>query len=150
MHRLTTTVATVLAIAACGTPRRPQLALTIPDRTSLASRCWQLRSDGWKDSFLPTSMQIRFDTASAGEKESPWRVIRIESTDTGFTNRLRIAQWAPYEQRDSLFAVIGDGYTGLELRLVIRPDSLTGAAYRFADAPHIRSGGRVRATSVSC
>jgi hypothetical protein len=150
MIRSALAVAGILVLAACGTPRRPQLAMTFPDATSLASKCWEVRGLGWRDSFLPPGLHVRFDTARAGERVSHWRLLHIESADTGFTSHLRIARWAPYEGRDSIFAVLGDGFTGLELRLGVRVDSLSGRAQRFADTPHIRSGGPVRAISVQC
>jgi hypothetical protein len=150
MARSARAVAGLLVIAACGTPRQPRLGLTFPHSSSFAGRCWALRSVGWKDPFLPPGLHVRFDTAMAGERVSPWRLLHIESADSAFTSHLRIARWAPYEGRDSIFAVLGDGFTGIEMRLAVRVDSLRGQAHRFADAPHIRSGGAVGAASVEC
>jgi hypothetical protein len=149
MIRSAIAAAGFLVFAACGVPRRPTLAMT-PDPMSLTSKCWEVRGLGWRDAFLPPGLHVRFDTARAGERPSPWRLLHVESADTGFTSHLRIARWAPYEDRDSTFAVLGDGFTGLELRLGVRVDSLSGRAQRFADTPHIRSGGPVRAISVPC
>src|SRR5438270_12807896 len=149
MRKSTRAVVGLLAMTACGTPRRPQLAATLPDRSSLPTRCWELRSVGWTDPFLPPGLRVRFDTMRA-EHGSPWRLLHLQSADTAFTNHLRIVRWAPYEGRDSILAVLGDGFTGLEIRLATRSDSLSGVASRFADAPHVRGGGAVDAASVQC
>ncbi|MGH8544834.1 MAG: hypothetical protein ACREX3_14650 [Gammaproteobacteria bacterium] len=148
--RLPIVIAAVLTIAACGTPGRPHLAMALPDPAPLISKCWELRSVGWGDSFLPPGLRVRFDTARAGDAGSPWRLLQVQSVDSGFTNRLRIARWAPYERHDSTLAVLGDGFTGLELRLNVGSTSLRGVAYRISDTPHMRSGGAVSGARVDC
>jgi len=150
MNSVARAAAAVVLIAACGTPRRPQLAMAFPDPSSLATRCWELRTVGWKEFFLPTGLRVRFDTSRAGERNSAWLLLHVESPDTGLTSRLKIARWAPYQAGDSLFAVIGDGFTGIELRLRIGTDAMSGRAHRFADAPHLRFGGPVSAAPSQC
>ena len=150
-HRLDLMFLLAAAFATgCGTPPRPQLAPAIPAGSTLLLGCWQLRSLDWEDTFLPGSLALRFDTTRATQHDSPLHTLHVETGDSTFRRRVRIAHWALYQGTDSLYAVVGDGFGGLEFRLAWRVDSLSGRAYRFTDAPHLRSSGKVLGRHQSC
>jgi len=142
--------ATALLGAACGLPGRPPLAVALPDARRSPVGCWQLHSVGWEDPFLPGQLRVRFDSARADASDSTRHVVQVERADTVPPRRFQLAWWAPYERADSVYAILGDGFTGLELRLGQSGDSLAGTAYRFADTPHFRSSGKLGGRRQAC
>jgi hypothetical protein len=56
--------------------------------------------------------------------------LRMSPTDSSFS---RLTHWAPYARGDSVYAVLGDGFTGVELRLLRRGDTLIGTGYTLTD-----------------
>ncbi len=142
--------AAALLGAACGLPGRPPLAVALPDARRSPVGCWQLHGVGWEDPFLPGQLRVRFDSARASASDSSGRVLQVERADTVPPRRFQLAWWAPYERADSVYAILGDGFTGLQLRLGLSGDSIAGTAYRFADTPHLRSSGKLRGTRQAC
>ncbi len=142
--------AAALLGAACGLPGRPPLAVALPDARRSPVGCWQLHGVGWEDPFLPGQLRVRFDPARASASDSSGRVLQVERADTVPPRRFQLAWWAPYERADSVYAILGDGFTGLQLRLGLSGDSIAGTAYRFADTPHLRSSGKLRGTRQAC
>lgn len=151
IHVATVAVSTAALLgAACGLPRRPPLAVALPDARRSPVGCWQLHSVGWEDAFLPGQLRVRFDSARVTASDSSPRVVQVERFDTVPPRRFQLAWWAPYERSDSVYAILGDGFTGLQLRLGQSGDSIAGTAYRFADTPHFRSSGKLSGRRRAC
>ena len=142
-------VLVVVIAVGCGTPPRPQLAPVVPAASPLLLGCWQLQSLDWRDYFLPGAIGVRFDTAGATGDNSTLRTLHVDTPDS-LRARLRITGWALYKDMDSLYAVVGDRFGGLEFRLSWTGDSITRRAYSFTDVPHFRSSGKVAGRRTSC
>lgn len=136
--------------AGCGLPGRPSLATALPDAGRSPVGCWQLQTSGWADPFLPGQLRVRFDSARATASDSSGRVVHIERADTVPPSRFLFAWWAPYERADSVYLILADGFTGLQLRLGQSGDSIAGTAYRFADTPHFRGSSRLSGKRQAC
>ncbi len=141
-------VAVTIASIACGTPEPPSLAIAIADEDS-AIGCWQLEGLDWQGPFLPGSLLIRLDTNRIETYDS-YRNLSVQTADSALRSRARFGAWAPYQGVDSVFAVVSDGFSGLQFRLTLDAESLRGRAYSFTDVAHFRGGGKVRGWRRSC
>ena len=133
----------------CGEPPRPALAAVLPDANKTPLGCWLLVGQGWTSPFLPGSLLIRLDTSHVLQPYQD-RALLILSADTAMRRHARRTAWAPYQAGDSIWANIGDGFSGLDFRLWYRGDSLGGRAYRYTDFEHFRSSGRITGSRRHC
>ena len=156
MFRLRSLVLTVAAIVVavyfgCGPPPEPRLV--DPDsaraRVQAIAGCWRFDPVPARAPYLATPLTARFDTVRYMPRRSPTLMsLRIDS----LPERLRrIAFWELPEDSQRIRAFWGDGFTGLDLRLRIVNDTLSGRAYETTDViPKPRIGSRVRAVRVAC
>ena len=138
-------------LIACGAPEIPELAPRSVPHVGAAVGCWELRPAGWDAGHLRGPRVVSLDTAVA-RPDSPYGDrhllrLRVSPLDSVAS---RLTHWAPYG-RDSLYVHLGDGFTGVQLRLMLRNDSLHGRGFATTDVvPAIRHGGAVHGTRVPC
>ena len=114
----------------------------------LLDGCWSIKSLGWSNTFLPGSLEVRFDTVRADREH--WRYLRTFPADTVSVPDYT-AVWALTQRRDSVYIMlVGQRWDGLQLWLHIGTDSLKGRARRTADVVHALQGGPVAADRITC
>src|SRR6266704_455363 len=112
LSRKFATVAGMLISIACGEPARPGLGLPLAAPIDGRLGCWKLQTPGWHSPFLPRFLVLRLDTNHVPHDAPEMRRLLIVSPDSVLRRRLRGTTWAPYQEGDSIWASIGDGFTG--------------------------------------
>ena len=139
------------ALAGCGVPEIPPLGPRTAPQALAGVGCWELRPDGWSPGHLPGPRVVRLDTARARPNlhgDTLLLRLRVSRRDSMAS---RFSHWAPHARGDALYLHIGDGFTGVQLHLTVRNDSLRGRGYATTDVvPSLRRGGRVRGVRVPC
>jgi hypothetical protein len=118
-----------------------------PDLVAALADCWQFTPSSSNEAYLPQGLVVRFDTVQT-DTLNPHRLHL--AVDTPLARRVRIAGWGLLERPNRLIAFWGDGFTGLDLNLELRSDSLRGRATHTVDFPAPRSSFRVAASRVPC
>ena len=142
-----------LVLSACFPPRSPEL---IPEPlaspAARAAGCWMLETVGWAAPQLPGATRVLFDTVPEHPQLGN-RILALRPLFAGAdTSRMvRIASWGVRRDDSRIWAVLGNGFGGLQFRLELRGDALSGSARRFTDTwPQLVRGGNVRGTRTSC
>jgi hypothetical protein len=139
------------ALAGCAVPEIPPLAPRTAPHALAGVGCWELRPEGWNPGHLSGPRVVRLDTVRARENlhgDTLLLRLRVSPRDSMAS---RFSHWAPHARGDALYLHIGDGFTGVQLRLTVRNDSLRGRGYTTTDVvPSLRRVGRVRGVHVPC
>ena len=139
-------------VTACSPPPDPDLAPKpeIGHAGTMSVGCWVLHPLGWKSDFLPEALPIRLLAEPADTfSSSPWLQVHLDPPrDSAY--HWRSSKWAPFARVDSIYVVLGDGFSGVALSLHPNADSLSGRGQTFTDFSAPSRQGRVSATRATC
>jgi hypothetical protein len=139
-----------LCASSCGIPRDPRLApvSTLSLSTHPAVGCWQIAERLWSDVRIDT-LVLHLDSVP---EDSLHLRVTLAPPDSAVRRRTSFSRWGIYDSHtDSVYVVLGDGLTGLALRLRIAGDALEGGAYSFVDfSPAPRRSRAVSGLRIPC
>ncbi len=146
----TTVVSALLTLAfSC---QDPLPSLLRPEATIPADLqpggCWELRSLKGPSDFLPEPRRLSLDNRRRVPHDSGYVVFEIER-DTTQPDRVRIARWGPVHPR-GFYVFLGDGFTGLEMWLTLKGDTLTGPSAKKGDDGTRHRGPKIQGVRAVC
>jgi hypothetical protein len=149
------------ALAGCGPPDNPQLLSLMPVRPTevrAAVGCWHIA--GWAGPtrrWLPGDATLYLDSAFAERMDTiaAPTILRVDRlrVDSAVQERapLKLSGWGVEAESRRLIVWLGDGFTGVSMRLRQHGDKLGGTARSYTDTwPAISIPEPVRAVRVSC
>ena len=145
-------IALLQLLAGCRRDRIPRTALaprSAVDHPALG--CWQITGMGHDDPFLPNGVRFQFAPDVVGPADYPLdsAIVATDSVRPSSLQRLS-AVWAPFVSGDSIYFGIGDGFSGVDLRLSLGGDTLVGYGRPYTDFPAVSQRYRVVAHRVAC
>jgi hypothetical protein len=136
--------------ASCGTPPTPALVpvARLSPSTHPAVGCWHLEQNLWPSLHIDT-LVLQLNSVA---EDSVHLRLSLAPPDSSLRRWTSFSRWGIYEAHpDSVYVVLGDGLTGLALRLRVAGDVLNGRAYSFVDfSPAPRRSRAVSAVRIAC
>ena len=142
-------------LAGCKVPPPPLASVfDAVARNHPAVGCWELSSAHGSSPYLPGIVRIRLDTAlvQPDTRDALMQVHLDSGTIHRMIGRSRIfiAHWGPYRSGERVFVFWGDGLTGLDMRLRVRGDQMSGPSANVSDTPMDTDGPEVVGHRVAC
>lgn len=116
--------------------------------------CWRFeRGSEYLDNRVPNGSVVVLNTVTDPQEERPDRyLLSVLPLDSANVRSVRLSGWGASAGDDKRILIfLGDGFTGVALRLRLRDSLLTGTARRYTDAfPSFSFRHAVRARKVDC